>query len=190
MQSISLPAGPHYVFCHSTGGMVTLLALNKGLAKQWEKLKGVVYSAPLIKRLGQRSRGMLTPWTLDRSPPPFVSLPLRSDVVSAMSFVKQLSMKDQGEPECLLSLSESTVIGLQKQVSTNCRTSIHTSTNIHVWQHDLRMCDILNILLRIGEPVTLPFPQVTFAPCNWARKEPGELSNGRRWGNSQFRHKR
>jgi len=41
--------GPHYVFCHSTGGMVTLLALNKGLAKQWEKLKGVVYSAPLIK---------------------------------------------------------------------------------------------------------------------------------------------
>lgn len=36
-----------------------------------------------------------------------------------------------------------------------------------------------DILLGIGEPVTLPFPQVTFAPCNWARKEPGELSNGR-----------
>jgi len=51
------PTGPHYVFCHSTGGMVTLLALNKGLAKQWEKLKGVVYSAPLIKRLGQRCLG-------------------------------------------------------------------------------------------------------------------------------------
>eukprot|EP00435_Cladocopium_sp_Y103_P037232 s907_g9.t2 len=40
---------PHYVYCHSTGGMVTLLALNKGLVKQWDKLKGVVYSAPLIK---------------------------------------------------------------------------------------------------------------------------------------------
>lgn len=40
--------GPHYVYSHSTGGMVALLALNKGLAQQWEKLKGVVYASPLI----------------------------------------------------------------------------------------------------------------------------------------------
>ena len=52
MQSISPSTGPHYVYSHSTGGMVALLALNKGLAQQWEKLKGVVYASPLIMRLG------------------------------------------------------------------------------------------------------------------------------------------
>lgn len=42
--------GPHYVYCHSTGGLVTLLALDRGLHAKWPKLSAVVYWAPLIRQ--------------------------------------------------------------------------------------------------------------------------------------------
>lgn len=42
-------AGAHYIYCHSTGGLITLLALET-LASKWDKLQGVIFSAPLIRQ--------------------------------------------------------------------------------------------------------------------------------------------
>ena len=42
-------SGPHYIYCHSTGGLITFLALER-LAEKWPQLRGVVFSAPLIRR--------------------------------------------------------------------------------------------------------------------------------------------
>lgn len=48
-------AGAHYIYCHSTGGLITLLALET-LASKWDKLQGVIFSAPLIRRSQKESQ--------------------------------------------------------------------------------------------------------------------------------------
>jgi len=44
--------GPHFVFSHSTGGLVLFLSMDGGLPGKWAKLKGVVYQAPLLRLAG------------------------------------------------------------------------------------------------------------------------------------------
>ena len=48
---ISTFPGPHFVYSHSTGGMVAFLSLNRALLTKWDKLVGVIYSAPLIRQV-------------------------------------------------------------------------------------------------------------------------------------------
>mmetsp|Transcript_67632 Transcript_67632/g.197950 ORF Transcript_67632/g.197950 Transcript_67632/m.197950 type:complete len:332 (+) Transcript_67632:94-1089(+) len=43
-------AGPHFVYAHSTGALVAFLAMDHGLFAKWDKLKAVVYSAPLLRQ--------------------------------------------------------------------------------------------------------------------------------------------
>eukprot|EP00434_Breviolum_minutum_P024575 symbB.v1.2.021708.t1/scaffold1892.1/size96974/5 len=50
LQEIVSLQGPHFVYSHSTGGMVAFLSLNRALLTKWDKLVGVIYSAPLIRQ--------------------------------------------------------------------------------------------------------------------------------------------
>jgi alpha-beta hydrolase superfamily lysophospholipase len=52
LAEVASKPGPHFVYCHSTGGTIVFAALDRGLADKWCNLKAVAFSAPLLRQPG------------------------------------------------------------------------------------------------------------------------------------------